>query len=79
MAAQATIYKRVSTTQLKTKGTLNTKDMTIVDDDGVVKHLSTLLSDFDDLPVVLDVRYKLDEELEEPVGDDEDEEDPFEV
>ena len=59
-------YKNTSTTSLKVSGILNPQTM-VINVDGEDKQLSTLLRDFADLPVEINIKVKDEEELDEPV------------
>ena len=60
-------YKKTTTTAMKIAG--NTDTMTI-DVDGEEKKLSTLLSDFDDAAIEINVKVKDEEELDEPIEEE---------
>ena len=62
----AFIYKKTSTTSMKVTGILNPQTM-VINVDGEDKQLSTLLRDFADLPVEINIKVKDEEELDEPV------------
>lgn len=64
-------YKKVTTTTLKVGGILDA-DRMIVDVDGVEKDIKTLLSDFDDQCIELNVKVKDELELLEPSDSEED-------
>ena len=64
-------YKKVTTTTLKVGGILDA-DRMIVDVDGVEKDIKTLLSDFADQCIELNVKVKDEMELEEPTDSEED-------
>lgn len=59
-------YKKTTTTAMKVAGIIDTDNMT-VDVDGEVKKLSTLLSDFNDAGIEINIKVKNEEELDEPV------------
>lgn len=59
-------YKKTSTTSKKVTGILNPQTM-VINVDGEDKQLSTLLRDFADLPVEINIKVKDEEELDEPV------------
>lgn len=59
-------YKKASTTSMKVTGILNPQTM-VINVDGEDKQLSTLLRDFADLPVEINIKVKDEEELDEPV------------
>lgn len=59
-------YKETSTTSMKVTGILNPQTM-VINVDGEDKQLSTLLRDFADLPVEINIKVKDEEELDEPV------------
>lgn len=59
-------YKKISTTSMKVTGILNPQTM-VINVDGEDKQLSTLLRDFADLPVEINIKVKDKEELDEPV------------
>lgn len=63
-------YKKVTTTTLKVGGILDA-DRMIVDVDGVEKDIKTLLSDFDDQCIELNVKVKDELELLEPSDSEE--------
>lgn len=58
-------YKK-TTTSMKVTGILNPQTM-VINVDGEDKQLSTLLRDFADLPVEINIKVKDEEELDEPV------------
>lgn len=64
-------YKKVTTTTLKVGGILDA-DRMIVDVDGVEKDIKTLLSDFADQCIELNVKIKDELELLEPSDSEED-------
>lgn len=59
-------YKKTSTTSMKVTDMLNPQTM-VINVDGEDKQLSTLLRDFADLPVEINIKVKDEEELDEPV------------
>lgn len=59
-------YKKTSTPSMKVTGILNPQTM-VINVDGEDKQLSTLLRDFADLPVEINIKVKDEEELDEPV------------
>jgi hypothetical protein len=59
-------YKKTSTISMKVTGILNPQTM-VINVDGEDKQLSTLLRDFADLPVEINIKVKDEEELDEPV------------
>ena len=59
-------YKKTSTTSMKVTVILNPQTM-VINVDGEDKQLSTLLRDFADLPVEINIKVKDEEELDEPV------------
>lgn len=59
-------HKKTSTTSMKVTGMLNPQTM-VINVDGEDKQLSTLLRDFADLPVEINIKVKDEEELDEPV------------
>ncbi len=59
-------YKKTSTTSMKVTDILNPQTM-VINVDGEDKQLSTLLRDFADLPVEINIKVKDEEELDEPV------------
>lgn len=63
--AKAFTYKRTTTTNMKVAGILSTDDM-LIDVDGEIKSLVTLLSDFDGEIVEIAVKTKDETELDEP-------------
>lgn len=58
-------YKKTTQTSMKIAGIININEMT-VDIDGDKKSLSTLLKDFDESNVEINVKIKNEEELDEP-------------
>lgn len=66
-------YKKTTTTAMKIAGIINTDTMTI-DVDGEEKKLSTLLSDFDGVAIEINVKVKDEEELDEPIEDENEDE-----
>ncbi len=58
-------YKKTTTTAMKVAGILDTDNMT-VDVDGEEKKLSTLLSDFNDGAIEINIKVKDEEDLDEP-------------
>jgi len=63
-------YKKVTTTTLKVGGILDA-DRIVIDVDGVEKDIKTLLSDFDDQCIELNVKVKDELELLEPSDSEE--------
>lgn len=63
------VYKKTETTSMKVAGILDTDRMTI-DVDGDKKNLSTLLSDFNDNCIEINIKVKNEEELNEPVANE---------
>lgn len=63
-------YKKVTTTTLKVGGILDA-DRMVIDVDGVEKDIKTLLSDFDDQCIELNVKVKDELELLEPSDSEE--------
>lgn len=59
-------YKRTTVQNMKIVGVLDTSTMTI-DVDGELKNLRTLLSDYTDNAVEINIKLKDEEELDEPV------------
>lgn len=59
-------YKKTSTTSMKVTGILNPQTM-VINVGGEDKQLSTLLRDFADLPVEININVKDEEKLDEPV------------
>ena len=59
-------YKKTSTTSMTVSGILNPQTM-LINVDGEDKQLSTLLRDFADMPVEINIKVKDEEELDEPV------------
>lgn len=59
-------YKKTSTTSMKVTDILNPQTM-VINVDGEDKQLSTLLRDFADLPVEINIKVKDEEKLDEPV------------
>lgn len=66
-------YKKVTTTNLKAAGTLDTYRM-VIDVNGEEKKLSTLLSDFNGEEIEINIKTKSEEELDPPESPDEDDE-----
>ena len=64
------VYKKTTQTSMKVAGIIDTDKM-IVDVDGDVKKLSTLLSDFNGGCVEINIKIKDEEELDEPTSEDE--------
>lgn len=64
------VYKKTETTSMKVVGILDTDKMTI-DVDGDEKSLATLLSDFNGGCMEINIKTKNEEELDEPVSNDE--------
>ena len=64
------VYKKTTQTSMKVAGIIDTDKM-IVDVDGDVKKLSTLLSDFNVGCVEINIKIKDEEELDEPTSEDE--------
>ena len=60
------VYKKTETTSMKVVGILDTDRMTI-DVDGDEKSLATLLSDFNGGCMEINIKTKSEEELDEPV------------
>ncbi len=63
-------YKKTETTQMKITGIIDTDNMT-VEVNGEDKRLSTLLSDFNGGDIEINIKTKSEEELDEPLPDDE--------
>lgn len=63
-------YKKVTTTTLKVGGILDANRI-VIDVDGVEKDIKTLLSDFDDQCIELNVKVKDELELLEPSDSEE--------
>lgn len=63
------VYKKTETTSMKVVGILDTDKMTI-DVDGDKKSLATLLSDFNGGCMEINIRTKNEEELDEPVSNE---------
>lgn len=59
-------YKKTLTTSMKVTGILNPQTM-VINVGGEDKQLSTLLRDFADLPVEININVKDEEKLDEPV------------
>ena len=59
-------YKKTSTTSMKVTGILNPQTM-VINVDREDKQLSTLLRDFANMPVEINIKVKDEEELDEPV------------
>lgn len=66
--AKAFTYKRTTTTNMKVAGILST-DYMLIDVDGEIKSLATLLSDFNGEVVEIAVKTKDETELEEPADE----------
>ena len=66
--AKAFTYKRTTTTNMKVAGILST-DYMLIDVDGEIKSLATLLSDFNGEIVEIAVKTKDETELEEPADE----------
>lgn len=64
------VYKKTEVTSMKVAGILDTDRMTIKVD-GEEKSLSTLLSDFNGAAIEINAKTKSEEELEEPVLNEE--------
>lgn len=67
--AKSLTYKRQQSITLKATGLYDVNKMTI-DIDGEEKDIKTLTKDFDGLEIVLTVSVKRDEDLDEPVSDE---------
>ena len=65
------VYKKTETTSMKVVGILDTERMTI-NVDGDEKSLATLLSDFNGGCMEINIKTKNEEELDEPVANEED-------
>lgn len=63
------VYKKTETTSMKVVGILDADKMTI-DVDGDEKSLSTLLSDFNGGCMEINIKIKNEEELDEPVSNE---------
>lgn len=63
------VYKKTQTTSMKVVGILDTDRMTI-DVDGDEKSLATLLSDFNGGCMEINIKTKSEEELDEPVSNE---------
>lgn len=63
-------YKKTETTQMKIAGIIDTDNMT-VEVNGEDKRLSTLLSDFNGGEIEINIKTKSEEELDEPLQDEE--------
>lgn len=63
-------YKKTETTQMKITGIIDTDNMT-VEVNGEDKRLSTLLSDFNGGEIEINIKTKSEEELDEPLQDEE--------
>ena len=59
-------YKKTLTTSMKVTGILKPQTM-VINVDGEDKQLSTLLRDFANMPVEINIKVKDEEELDEPV------------
>ena len=64
------VYKRSTTTSLKTAGLIDVENMTITVD-GEDKKLSRLWKDFDGSEVEIVIKVKVDEDIPEPTASDE--------
>lgn len=59
-------YKKTVTTAMKVAGILDSDNLT-VDVDGEEKKLSTLLSGFNGAHIEINIKFKDEEELDEPI------------
>lgn len=64
------VYKRSTTTSLKTAGLIDVENMTITVD-GEDKKLSRLWKDFEGGEVEIVIKVKVDEDIPEPTASDE--------
>lgn len=64
------VYKRSTTTSLKTAGLIDVENMTITVD-GEDKKLSRLWKDFEGSEVEIVIKVKVDEDIPEPTASDE--------
>lgn len=64
------VYKRSTTTSLKTAGLIDVENMTITVD-GEDKKLSRLRKDFEGSEVEIVIKVKVDEDIPEPTASDE--------
>ena len=64
------VYKRSTTTSLKTAGLIDVENMTI-SVDGEDKKLSRLWKDFEGSEVEIVIKVKVDEDISEPTASDE--------
>lgn len=64
------VYKRSTTTSLKTAGLIDVENMTITVDGGD-KKLSRLWKDFEGSEVEIVIKVKVDEDIPEPTASDE--------
>lgn len=64
------VYKRSTTTSLKTAGLIDVENMTITVD-GEDKKLSRLWKDFQGSEVEIVIKVKVDEDIPEPTASDE--------
>lgn len=64
------VYKRSTTTSLKTAGLIDVENMTITVD-GENKKLSRLWKDFEGSEVEIVIKVKVDEDIPEPTASDE--------
>lgn len=64
------VYKRSTTTSLKTAGLIDVENMTITVD-GEDKKLSRLWKDFEGSEVEIVIEVKVDEDIPEPTASDE--------
>ena len=64
------VYKRSTTTSLKTAGLIDVENMTITVD-GEDKKLSRLWKDFEGSEVEIVINVKVDEDIPEPTASDE--------
>ena len=67
--AKSLTYKKQQSITLKASG-LYDADKMAIEIDGEEKDIKTLIKDFDGLEVVLSVSVKRDEDLDEPVSDE---------
>lgn len=64
------VYKRSTTTSLKTAGLIDVENMTITVD-GEDKKLSRLWKDFEGSEIEIVIKVKVDEDIPEPTASDE--------
>lgn len=67
--AKSFSYKKSINTTLKVSGFLDADKLTIEDQDGNVRDITTLLKDFEGSEITLQIGVKVENELEEPQND----------